>query len=228
MITFILAFAVFLALHSIPAIPGIRQRLVAILGRKLYLATYSLISIAALAWVFHAAFALDYLELWAPAAWQAWVAIASVPVALFLLVAGLISPNPLSISFRRGEEKAGAIVAVTRHPVLWGFVLWAFGHLVVNGDLRSVMLFGALGIFAVIGMVMTERRNRRRLGASWSADTKSSSVLPFAAIIRGRAALSFDRPMVIGMVASALITIWLLAGGHASLFSADPLALASS
>jgi uncharacterized membrane protein len=228
LITFILAFAVFLALHSIPAIPGIRQRLVAILGRKLYLATYSLISIAALAWVFHAAFALDYLELWAPAAWQAWVAIASVPVALFLLVAGLISPNPLSISFRRGEEKAGAIVAVTRHPVLWGFVLWAFGHLVVNGDLRSVMLFGALGIFAVIGMVMTERRNRRRLGASWSADTKSSSVLPFAAIIRGRAALSFDRPMVIGMVASALITIWLLAGGHASLFSADPLALASS
>ncbi|WP_338723360.1 NnrU family protein [Devosia sp. XK-2] len=228
MITFILAFAVFLALHSIPAIPGIRQRLVAILGRRLYLATYSLISIAALAWVFQAAFALDYLELWAPAAWQAWVAIASVPVALFLLVAGLISPNPLSISFRRGEEKAGAIVAVTRHPVLWGFVLWAFGHLVVNGDLRSVMLFGALGIFAVIGMVMTERRNRRRLGASWSAETKSSSVLPFAAIIRGRAALSLDRPMVIGLMVSAVVTIWLLAGGHASLFSADPLALASS
>lgn len=228
MIIFLLALALFLALHSIPAIPAIRHRLVSLLGRKAYLTLYSLVSIAALAWVFHAALALDYVELWAPAAWQAWLAMSLVPIALFLLVAGLISPNPLSISFRRGAQQAGAIVAITRHPVLWGFLLWALGHLVANGDTRSVMLFGALGAFAIIGMVMTERRNHRRLGALWSSEAAGSSVLPFAAIVGGRSTFRIDRPMIIALVVTTLITIWMLAGGHAELFGADPMALATS
>ena len=226
--TFLLSLALFLALHSIPAIPAIRQCLVAILGRKVYLALYSLVSIAALAWVFHAALALDYVELWAPAAWQAWIAICLVPIALFFLVVGLISPNPLSISFRRGEQEAGAIVAITRHPVLWGFLLWAIGHFIANGDVRSVILFGALGIFSIVGMVTTDRRNRRRLGATWNTVTLGSSVFPFAAMIGGRAPFRIDRPMIIALVVVALITVWLLAGGHAGLFGADPLAVATS
>lgn len=228
MTTFFLSLALFLALHSIPAIPAIRQRLVATLGRRVYLALYSLVSIGALAWVFHAALALDYVELWAPAAWQAWIAIWLVPIALFFLVAGLISPNPLSISFRRGEQEAGAIVAITRHPVLWGFFLWTLGHLIANGDVRSVMLFGALGIFSIVGMAMTERRNRRRLGSAWSSAILHSSVFPFAAMIGGRALFGIDRPMIIALVVTALATIWLLAGGHAGLFGADPLAVATS
>ena len=228
MITFLLSLALFLALHSIPAIPAIRRSLVAILGRKVYLALYSLVSIAALAWVFHAALALDYVELWGPAAWQARIAICLVPIALFFLVAGLISPNPLSISFRRSEQEAGAIVAITRHPVLWGFLLWALGHFIANGDVRSVMLFGALGIFSIIGMAMTERRNRRRLGATWNTVTLGSSVFPFAAMIGGRAAVRIDRSMIIALVVAAPITVWLLAGGHAGLIGADPLAVAIS
>lgn len=228
MITFLLAFALFLALHSIPAIPAIRQRLVTALGRRAYLVIYSLASIASLVWVFQAALALDYVELWAPAAWQAWIAIGLVPVALFLLIAGLISPNPYSISFRRGEERAGAIVAITRHPVLWGFFLWALSHVVANGDVRSLMLFGALAIFALVGMIMTERRNRRRLGPAWNEAMRESSVIPFAAIAGGRASFAVDRAMLISVVASALITIWMLAGGHAGLFGADPLSLAAS
>ena len=228
MTTFLLSLALFLALHSVPAIPTIRQRLVAILGRKVYLALYSLLSIGVLAWVFRTALALDHVELWAPAAWQAWIAVCLVPIALFFLVAGLISPNPLSISFRRGEQEAGAIVAIARHPVLWGFFLWTLGHFIANGDVRSVMLFGVLGIFSIIGMALTERRNRRRLGATWNTVTLGSSVFPFAAMIGGRAAVRIDRSMIIALVVAALITVWLLAGGHAGLIGADPLAVAIS
>ena len=80
----------FLALHSVPAVPAIRQSLVSRLGRRLYLLVYSLTSLASLAWVFYAAFALDYVELWPPAAWQTWIALVLSSVALFVLVAGLL------------------------------------------------------------------------------------------------------------------------------------------
>jgi uncharacterized membrane protein len=225
---FLVALGLFLALHSVPALPTIRGHLVDRLGRRLYLACYSLVSLASLAWVFHAALALDHVELWPSAPWQAWAAIILSPPALFLLAAGLISSNPGSITFRRGETPPGAIVAITRHPVLWGFIFWASGHVIANGDLRSLLLFGTLGLFAALGIAMTERRSRRRLGPGWQEFAATTSIVPLAAIMSGRARLQLDAPMVIGCLAAALITAWLLLGGHSALFGADPLILAMS
>lgn len=228
MTQFLAAMGLFLALHSVPAIPAIRQTLVARLGRGLYLALYSLASLASLTWVFYAALALDHVELWPAAAWRAWIALILSPVALFLLVAGLISPNPGSITFRRGETQPGAIVAITRHPVLWGFILWSGSHVLANGDLRSLMLFGVLGLFAVMGIVMTERRSQRRLGPAWSEIVAATSVLPFAAVASGRARLRLDTPTLVALLAAIVTTTWLLWGAHAALFGADPLVLAAS
>ncbi len=45
-----------------------------------------------------------------------------------------------------------------RHPQLTGFALWAFAHLLVNGDLASVVLFGALGIWAVAEVLVINAR----------------------------------------------------------------------
>jgi uncharacterized membrane protein len=224
---FIAALLTFLALHIIPAIPGLRGRVVAAIGRRTYLIVYSLVSILALAWLFHAALRLDFIALWQPAAWQAWVTVALTPIGFFLLVAGLLSPNPASISLRNPELPAGAISTITRHPVLWGFALWAGSHLVPNGDLRSLLLFGALFAFAVLGMVTTDRRARRRLGDQWPTIARTTSILPFGAVLTGRARLRVDGALVAAAMASALLTAWLLLGGHAMLFGADPLAMAA-
>ena len=220
MTQFILALLAFLALHSVPAVPAIRGRLVAALGRRVYLVLYSLASLVALAWVFHAAFQLDHVELWPPASWQVWVPMVLTPIAFFLLVAGLISPNPVSVSFRRSGVEAGAILAITRHPVLWGFILWAASHVVPNGDLRSLILFGVFALFAVFGIVMSERRNRQ------NALRQATSIVPFVAIAQGRARLRVDAAMLMALAVAAALTAWLLTGGHAALFGADPLSLA--
>ena len=225
---FLAAMGLFLALHSVPAIPSIRQILVSRLGRRLYLALYSLASLASLTWVFYAAFNLDYVEIWPPAAWQAWIALILTPVALFLLVAGLCSPNPASITFRQGEAPPGAIVAITRHPVLWGFILWSGSHVAANGDVRGLMLFGALGVFAALGILMAERRGRRRLGEAWSGLASKTSVLPLAAIASGRTGFRIDIPMLVAVLVATLATVALLWGGHAALFGADPLIRATS
>lgn len=222
MTQFIVSLAVFLALHSIPAIPAIRQRFIRVLGRRPYLVLYSLASLAALAWVFHAAFQLDYVELWPPSAWQAWFPLTLSPVAFFLLISGLFSANPVSVTFRRGDMKPGAVVSITRHPVLWGFLLWAAGHIVANGDLRSLMLFGCFALFALFGMVMAERRNGS------NPFNASTSIIPFAAIARGRARFGIDPAMILALALTAALSAWLLLGGHAALFGADPLAMTST
>lgn len=223
MIQFLLALALFLALHSVPAIPSIRQGLIARFGRRAYLITYSIVSLLALGWVFHAALRLDYIELWPPAAWQAWFPIILSPIALFLLVAGLISPNPASVTLRRGEGEPGAIVTITRHPVLWGFLLWAASHVVANGDLRSLLLFGTFALFSLFGMVMADRRVRKKAEPSVLAIQKATSILPFVAILRGKMRFRLDRSMAIALIIAFAITAWLLVGGHAVLFGADPL-----
>ena len=228
MIAFLLALALFLALHMVPAIPALRARLVAAMGRRTYLIVYSLVSLLALAWLFHAALQLDFVPLWDPAPWQAWFPLILTPLALVLLLAGLMSPNPASITLRKPDLRPGAITTVTRHPVLWGFALWAGSHLVPNGDLRSLLLFGALLAFALLGMLITDRRSRRRLGTQWVEVDRTTSVLPFAAALAGRTRLRFDRPLALGILISAALTAWLLLGGHAALFGADPLTMATA
>ncbi|GLQ56602.1 NnrU family protein [Devosia nitrariae] len=228
MTQFLAALAVFILLHSVPAVPALRSPLIGRLGRPTYLIAYSLVSLMALAWVFHAALRLDYVPLWDAQPWQAWVPLVLSPIAVFLLIAGLASPNPASISLRRADRRPGAVTTITRHPVLWGFLLWAGSHLVPNGDLRSVILFGALAAFSAFGMVMAERRARRRLGAEWHVISSTTSVMPFAAATFGRTRLRIDRTTLASLAAAAALTAWLLTGGHAALFGADPLALATS
>ena len=228
MTQFIAALFVFLALHLVPAIPPLRAGLVEAVGRRTYLIAYSLVSLLALAWLFHATLRLDFVPLWDAAAWQAWAPLVLTPIGLVLLVAGLLSPNPASITLRRPDLAPGAITTVTRHPVLWGFALWAGSHLVPNGDMRSLLLFGSLLAFALLGMVMTDRPARRRLGEHWLAIADSSSLLPFAAVLAGKSRLRLDGPLVIGVLASAALTAFLLLGGHAVLFGADPLALVAA
>ncbi|WP_410217102.1 NnrU family protein [Paracoccus sp. (in: a-proteobacteria)] len=49
------------------------------------------------------------------------------------------------------------ITAYTRHPMLWGFSLWAIAHLLVNGDTPSFVLFGGLLAWALVEMAAISR-----------------------------------------------------------------------
>lgn len=58
--------------------------------------------------------------------------------------------------FGAGSAK-GVFASKIRHPMLWGLVIWAFAHLLVNGDLASIILFGGLGIWALVQMMLINR-----------------------------------------------------------------------
>ncbi|MBB4952365.1 putative membrane protein [Agrobacterium vitis] len=186
---------------------------------------YSVLSLASLVWLFYAYLTVEDVTLWMDHPWQAWLTLILAPTGLFLVICGLISPNPASITFH-GSERVGAIVAVTRHPVLWGFFLWAFGHVFPNGDARGVILFGGLSLFALFGMVILERRARRRLGQRWTEIAAVTSIVPFAAILSGCTHFRRDWAMLVSLAAASVITGFLLFAFHEVLFGVDPLLLA--
>lgn len=180
---FALALIAFLGSHSIPAQPPIRRRLVGMLGEKAYLALYSLMSLALLFWLFVAAGQAPYVEIWPAETWQRHLARVLVPLAFALGAMGLHVGNPLSLSvggtaFGRDRVR---ILHVTRHPVLWALALWAFAHLLANGDLAHVILFGVMLALSIGGMAILDRRAKRRLGGDeWLALTADRPFLPFA------------------------------------------------
>jgi uncharacterized membrane protein len=51
----------------------------------------------------------------------------------------------------------GSLYTRMRHPMLWGTVVWAVAHLLVNGDLASILLFGGIGLWALVEMAVINR-----------------------------------------------------------------------
>jgi uncharacterized membrane protein len=117
------------------------------------------------------------------------------------------------------------VVGITRHPVLLGFAIWAAGHIIANGDLRSILLFGGFALFAIGAIPMIEKRAKRRLGSRWESLAAPTSILPFGAFLAGRRP-AFDVPLVASILLTGILVGWLLfGGGHALLFGADPVAI---
>jgi uncharacterized membrane protein len=226
MTEFALSLVAFLIAHMIPAAPPVRARLTKALGRRGYLLLYSMVSVVLLAWIMIAARRAPYVALWDPAPWQWWTALLLMPLALFLLLAGLAAVNPLSVSLRQagsGQRPSG-IAAVTRHPVLWGFGLWVFAHIPPNGHLVAVILFGIMALLAFAGMRIVDLKAQGRLGGQWHAMAQHSPVVPLATPASRRALAQLEpRTLLMGIAALALFA-WFVLDGHARLIGLDPLA----
>lgn len=185
---FAAAFAAFFASHAIPARPGVKGWLKARLGRAGYGALFSLLSTAILIWLIVAAGRAPWVDLWYQYPWMRWGANIAMPCAILLAVFGFGAPNPLSFGGRRGgfDPDHPGIAGVTRHPLIWALLIWSAAHLLVNGDLAHVILFGAFAGFCIAGMPMLDARKRRELGPDWGRASARTSALPFAALISGR------------------------------------------
>lgn len=217
---FLLALVAFLLSHSIPARPVVRARLSSLLGERAYIVCYSLLSIALLAWLIGAATWAPFVPLWDLSLDQYYVPVILMLPAFMLLAGGAASPNPLSIGFSRArfDPARPGIVGITRHPILWSFALWAFAHIVPNGDLVSLIMFGGFGLFAVAAMSLVDRRKRRELGEQWSRLAAGTSVLPLARGLPRRWPQGTLAATLLGGAALYGLLLWL----HPLLFGPDP------
>lgn len=177
---FLAALATFLLSHMIPARPAVRGWLIGTLGRGGYFAAYSLVSLAVLGWLIIAAARAPYVEVIPPLALFHWMPVLIMPVVCWLAIAGLAIQNPFSfggLGHKAFDPESPGILRTTRHPILVALMLWALAHLLANGSLSHVILFGLFAGFAMIGMALIDRRNARLMGSEWPRLSRNTARL---------------------------------------------------
>jgi uncharacterized membrane protein len=137
MLLLIIGIIVFAGIHLVPSIPALRQRLVDRLGEGRYMAVFSVGSLAGLLLIIIGKGTAEFVPLWQPPTWARPVTVVIMPFA-FVLLAGAYLPTNIK--------------RFTAHPMLWAVTGWAAAHLLANGDLASLVLFGGLGTFALVDM----------------------------------------------------------------------------
>ena len=188
-VEYALALAIFMLSHRIPATPGLKARLEAVLGRRGYVIGFSVISTGLLFWVILAAGRAPVVVLWDPALWQRWLLNLIMPVAVALAVFGVGAPNPFAFEGRAEgfDPSRPGIVGLTRQPLLWALALWSGGHMIANGTLAHVILFGLFVAFSLAGMGIVERRRRAAMGAAeWDRAAAHTGLVPLSALAAGR------------------------------------------
>lgn len=187
MLQLILAALIWIALHRGLAGTPLRDAVVRRTGELTFRGLFSVLSLAALAFLIHAWDSSPSDLWWFAPMWLRWLLVLAMLPALVLFVGSVTAPNPTMVA--PGAPVTGAprgIIRVTRHPMLWSVAVWAVVHIVGSGDTAGIVLFAALLVTALTGMRSIDRKLARRDPANWQALSAATSILPFAAIAEGR------------------------------------------
>ena len=185
----LLACTVFLATHFVPSMP-LRALLVRTIGQWPYTGLYSVVAFATIGWMGWAYTRAPFEPIWTgqfPA--LHYLPAVVMPFALILLAGGLFARNPTIVGFDgllKSRDPARGMIRVTRHPIMWSFLLWSVAHLLARGDLKSLIFFGSFALLAGLGSVLMDRRKRAAMGEDWARFATATSHLPFVAILQGR------------------------------------------
>ena len=214
----------FVLLHLLVSGTRLRGAITGVIGEGPYMGLFSLASVAGLAWL-GLAFAGSRNADWNIAYWDitplTWkIQVAVQALAFLFVVVGLTTANPTSVRQEGTLDRPDVIkgmLRITRHPFLWGVALWAAGHLLVNGDRASIVLFGGLLVLALFGTASIDAKRKRALGDTWTAFAAQTSNIPFGAILTGRQSLKIGE---IGLwrIAVAIVVYGNLALAHPFLF----------
>lgn len=189
-----IACALFVAMHVLLAATPIRATLTGWIGQSLYLLFYSAIALALFAWMVWSFRLAPYYWVWGSPEWARMIALAIMPFSAMLVVAGYLTPNPSAVLGNyalNGEDPARGIFKITRHPVMVGVALWAAVHMLANGSVAALLLFGSLLILAVVGIAHIEARRLANDDPAWERFLAVTSIVPFAAIVAGRTRFVF-------------------------------------
>jgi len=194
MFILVLGIVLFIGAHAVPLTGSLRDALKARMGDgpvKALVALMALAGVVAMAWGYGEARFEGSAPLWDPPIWTRHLAGLLVLVA-FILVAAAYTP-------------AGIIKPALKHPMLAGVKLWAVAHLLANGTVADVVLFGGLLAWAAGARIALARRER---------------------------ALGTPRPMrgpvandLVAVVAGAAVWALFVFWAHAWLFGVSPLGL---
>jgi uncharacterized membrane protein len=192
MATLLAGLVIFLGIHSLSVVNrDARDRFAARLGEKPWKGLYSVVSLVGFALI-----VIGYgwarsqpVVLYQPPLWTRHIALALMVPVFVLIIASNVNTN-------------GFIKRATKHPMLLATKIWAVAHLISNGNLADVLLFGSFLIWAVITRISAKRRPAKITQAA------SPTVVPD----------------VIAVLVGLAVYAWFLLHGHAWLIGVNALA----
>jgi len=152
MLQLLLGLVLFLGIHSLQSLaPQVRQGGIVRWGALGYKAVYAAISLLGLYLLVHgySQARLDPVVLWTPPRGMQHATILLMWLAMVLLVATYVPGNQIK--------------AKLRHPMTLSIKVWALGHLLSNGNLADVLLFGGFLIWSVLVFRAARKRDRQNL-----------------------------------------------------------------
>lgn len=143
----LLGIVLFIGTHMIRVVaPGFRSSMVARFGENGWKGVHSVASIVSLVVLIYGWRQAPVVDIWFPPAGMAHLTVTLMLIASICLVAGLLP--------------AGHIATKTKHPMVLSVKIWALSHLLANGDLASILLFGSFLAWGVIVRIALKRRQR--------------------------------------------------------------------
>lgn len=202
-----LASAAFVGTHFLMSHP-LRAAMVAKLGEKVFAGIYSLVSLLTFGWMIWAypsATAEAPQPYWDAGRWG--YAFATLLMWLgSVLFVGSLRRNPAlprpGKTIERIDEPNG-VFAITRHPMMWGFALWAATHAIVNSIAASLILCFSVAFLALVGAALQDGKKERLMGQVWVDWRSKTSFVPY-----GRGFKSADGFALLFGTALWLVATW--------------------
>ena len=193
MLLLVVGLMLFLGIHLLPTVPDVRAGLIARFGAGAYKAGFSILSLVGFAVIVMGYHKMQLHPgknpvLWDPPLWTRHIALALMLPAMILVVAANVPSR---------------IRTAVKHPMLLAIKIWALAHLLANGDLASLFLFGTFLAYAVFDRISVKKRGAR--GPLGDAAPKSAM-----------------NDVIVVVVGVALYAA-LLFGGHQWLIGVSPL-----
>ena len=180
----IVGIIVFLGIHALPMNPGLRAALVGRWGETGYKVLFSLLSIAGFVLLVYGFAHAPFIPVWSPPSWTRWVAIVLMLPAFVFLVAAYVP---------------GQIKTRLKHPFLVAIKTWALAHLIANGDLASIVLFGSFLAYAVYDRITLKRRQPTSLiGVPGTGGPRNDVIAVVLGVVLYVVFLVWLHPLLIG------------------------------
>lgn len=215
-----LATLAFVGTHILLSHP-LRAPLARRLGERGFAGLYSLVALAAFAWMVVAwRGGSDAAAFWVAPLWWWPFASALMLVASILLVGALVRnpafPNPGAAPKPIPDPRG--IFAITRHPMNWSFLLWALVHVSISGSPRNLIVAAGIMVLALFGSIGQDRKKEKLLGEVWRDWEARTSFVPFGALLAGRLRWRDAIPGAVAWIGG--LVLWALATSyHAPLVS---------
>jgi uncharacterized membrane protein len=159
----------------------LRAPLVSAVGEGPFLGLYSLVAAACMVWMVIAFRAAPTADLGGATGEAGWIVSTVLTLPALVLFLGSLRGNPAlpnpGAAATVTREPSG-VFAVTRHPMMWGFALWALSHIALWWSWRTMIVATAILLLALVGAHLQDRKKRTLMGAAWAEWEARTSYWP--------------------------------------------------